>query len=51
MIYIIGQQVKKLLDMESCIKLTREILSALSKNEASQTLRTVMRLEKRNVLG
>lgn len=51
MIYITGEQVKELLDMESCIKLIRETLPALSKGEATQILRTAMKLEGRNVLG
>ncbi len=51
MTFITGNQVKELLDMESCIKLMKETLSALSKGEAFQILRTAMRLEDRNILG
>jgi ornithine cyclodeaminase/alanine dehydrogenase-like protein (mu-crystallin family) len=51
MIYITGEQVMELLDMESCIKLMSETLSALSKGEATQVLRTAMKLQERNILG
>lgn len=51
MIYISGEQVKELLDMQTCIRLMSETLSALSRGEAIQVLRTAMKLEGRNVLG
>jgi len=51
LIYISGEQVNKLLDMQTCIQLMRETLSVLSKGEAIQVLRTAMKLEGRNVLG
>ena len=51
MIYISGDQVKEYLDMQTCIRLMRDTLSALSRGEAIQVLRTAMKLEGRNVLG
>jgi ornithine cyclodeaminase len=49
--FISGDQVTEILDMQTCIQLMRETLSALSRGEAIQVLRTAMRLEGRNVLG
>ncbi|WP_312118240.1 ornithine cyclodeaminase family protein [Brevibacillus reuszeri] len=51
LIFISGEQVNKILDMQTCIQLMRETLSALSRGEAIQVLRTAMKLEGRNVLG
>ncbi len=51
MIFITENQVKELLDMESCIKLMEETLSALGQGEAIQPLRTAMRLKENNILG
>lgn len=37
--------------MQSCIQLMRDTLAALARGEATQVLRTAMKLEERNVLG
>nr|WP_216857147.1 ornithine cyclodeaminase family protein [Paenibacillus tritici] len=51
MLVIKGSEAAELLTMESCIKVMETVLAELSEGEAVQSLRQVLPLEERNVLG
>lgn len=51
MLMINGKEVAEILTMESCIAVMETVLADLSEGEAVQSLRQVLPLEERNVLG
>jgi ornithine cyclodeaminase len=51
MVYLTRDDARELLDMESCVPLMVDTLKALSRKEATQVLRSVIKLGDRNVLG
>ncbi|KHL96697.1 hypothetical protein QW71_05430 [Paenibacillus sp. IHB B 3415] len=51
MLIINGKEVAEILTMESCIAVMETVLADLSEGEAVQSLRQVLPLEERNVLG
>ncbi|OMF26450.1 hypothetical protein BK132_19630 [Paenibacillus sp. FSL H8-0259] len=51
MLMVNGKEVAEILTMESCIAVMETVLADLSEGEAVQSLRQVLPLEERNVLG